>query len=395
MLRVALPCSPGSLGCPPTEGKGRQLRHDVVIVHDYLTQRGGAERVVLSMLEAFPDAPVVTALYEPTTTFPEFSRHRVDMLWPDRVPGLRADHRRGLPLYPAAFGRATMDAEVTLCSSSGFAHGVRATGRKVVYCHAPARWLYDQAPEYLAGWPAPLRTVVRAAAPLLRRWDQRAASSADAYLTNSRAMRDRIARVYGRDADVVPPAAAAPVVREAPRAVPGLAPGFFLVVSRLMTYKNVDAIVDAFASLPDEHLVVVGTGPERARLAARAGVNVTFLGTVDDAQLAWAYEQCAALVAASYEDYGLTPLEAAAHGKPVAVLRYGGFLDTVRDGETGVFFDEPRAESVAGAVRAVAARTWDFARIRAHAAEFDERHFCARLRDAVGRTAGSIDERAR
>ncbi len=371
------------------------MRHDVVIVHDYLTQRGGAERVVLSMLEAFPDAPVVTALYEPTTTFPEFAQHRVTTLWPNRVPGLRGDHRRGLPLYPAAFGRATMDADLTLCSSSGFAHGVRVTGRKVVYCHAPARWLYDQAAEYLGGWPRPVRAALGAMAPALRGWDRRAAASADVYLTNSRAMRDRIARVYGRDAEVVAPAAPSHTVAAPTREVAGLEPGFFLVVSRLLAYKNVDAVIGAFAQLPDQRLVVVGDGPERAHLVASAGANVAFLGAVDDAHLAWLYTHCAALVAASYEDYGLTPLEAAAHGKPVAVLRYGGFLDTVLEGETGLYFDEPRADAVAAALRALLARSWDATRIRAHGDDFDERHFHARLHAAVGRDEPSAKERAR
>lgn len=333
-------------------------RASVAIVHDYLTQRGGAERVVLSILEAFPGAPLYTALYEPDATYPEFADHDVRPLWTNRIAALRRDHRRGLLLYPLAFSGLTVDAEVVICSSSGFAHGVRATGRKVVYCYTPARWLYDQAGTYLAGWPPAVAAALRVAGPALRRWDKRAANTADRYLTSSSVVRDRIAAAYGIEADVVPPPMTIDVTQpQTP--VAGVEAGFVLCVSRLLSYKNVDAVVAAFDSLPDARLVVVGDGPERARLEAMAGANVSSLRRVDDAQLAWLYANCAGTVSASYEDYGLTPLEAAAYGKPSAVLRAGGFLDTVVDGETGVFFDRPVAIDIADAVTDMLHSSWD------------------------------------
>lgn len=351
----------------------------MALVHDYLTQKGGAERVVLAMLEAFPDAPLYTSVYDPDATFPEFRRHDVRPLWTDKVPGLRRDHRRGLLLYPFAFSGLTVDAEVTVCSSSGFAHGVKATGRKLVYCYTPARWLYDEADAYLAAWSPPVRALARTLTGPLRRWDQRAACSADQVVTSSAAVHDRIRRTYRLDATVLPPPL--PVLSAGPqRPLAGVEPGFLLSVGRLLAYKHVDAVVAALAELPDHRLVVVGTGPERDRLAAMAGSSVTFAGEVDDAELRWCYASCAALVSASFEDYGLTPIEAAAHGKPAAVLRRGGFLDTVVEGETGVFFDDPHPPAIADAVDKLLATTWDAAHLAEHAAGYSPAGFAEQLR---------------
>lgn len=354
----------------------------VAIVHDYLTQRGGAERVVLSMLKAFPDAPLYTSLYEPEATYPEFANYDVRPMWTNRLRPLRLDHRRGLPMYPLAFSSLRIpDAQMVLCSSSGFAHGVRTTARKVVYCYTPARWLYEEAGAYMAGWPASVRAANRCVRRPLRAWDRHAASSADAYLTSSSVVRDRIRATYGVDAEVLPPAVSTSVGSGQP--IQRLVPGYVLCASRLLRYKNVDAVVSAFDLLDDARLVVVGDGPERRRLHALAGNNVTFLGRVTDAELRWLYMNCAGLVSAAYEDFGLTPVEAAAIGKPAAVLRAGGFLDTVVDGQTGLFFDALRPESIALAVTCLLNRTWDSRLIRAHAERFGEDRFAESLRRVV------------
>ena len=232
---------------------------------------------------------------------------------------------------------------MAICSSSGWAHGAQVTGAKVVYCHNPARWLY-QRDQYLAGSSRLSAAGLAVLAPALRRWDRRAAATADRYLVNSRAVRARVADVYGIDADVVPPPVDIDV--DGPRRAPaGVEPGFLLCVSRLLPYKNVGAVVEAFARRPDQRLVVVGTGPLADELAAAAPPNVTFLGRVDDDELRWLYGACLGLVAASYEDFGLTPVEAAAFGRPTAALRWGGFLDTIVEGETGVLLRRARARS--------------------------------------------------
>jgi glycosyltransferase involved in cell wall biosynthesis len=156
-----------------------------------------------------------------------------------------------------------------------------------------------------------------------------------------------------------------------------------LCVSRLLSYKNVDAVVAAFEQLPDARLDAVGTGPEQARLEAVAGPNVAILGRAHDGELAWLYANRAAAVSASYEDFGLTPIDAAAYGKPSAVLRAGGFLDTVLEGETGAFFDDPIPAAMAGALDRLLTTDCDGSRIAAHAATFGEVRFNAHLRAVV------------
>jgi glycosyltransferase involved in cell wall biosynthesis len=358
------------------------MPHSIALVHDYLTQRGGAERVAFVLTRALPGAPLYTSLYEPATTFPEFSALDVRPLPLDRIASLRERHRLALPLLAPSFSRLRLSEDVVVCSSSGWAHGVRAAGRKVVYCHTPARWLY-QPENYLRGRGLALRATAAALRPALVRWDRRAAGSADTYLANSSAVAERIRRIYGIEAEVLPPPPA--VVPTGPvEPVEGLESGFVLCVSRLLPYKNLDAVVAAFAQLPDERLVLVGSGPEEAALRGLAGANVTLLGRVSDEQLRFLYRECSGLVAASHEDFGLTPLEAAGFGHPSAVLRWGGFVDTVREGETGIFFESPKPDAVADALRGLRSRRWDADRIRAQADRFSEDRFIERIRAIVG-----------
>jgi glycosyltransferase involved in cell wall biosynthesis len=350
----------------------------VAVVHDYVTQRGGAERVVLAMLEAFPGAPLYTSLYDPERTFPAFGDADVRPLPMNRLPPLRRWHRLAFPLLARAFSRLEVPADVVVCSSSGWAHAARTRGRKVVYCHAPARWLY-QPGRYLRGRRGPASAALLLLRPRLLEWDRRAAASAHRYVANSTEVSRRIRSLYGLEAEVLPPP---PALEPGPdRAVDGIEPGFVLCVSRLLPYKNVDAVIGAVRSLPDERLVVVGSGPEHRRLAADAPANVSFCQSLADEELRWLYGACAAHVSASYEDFGLTPLEAAAFGRPSAVLRFGGFLDTVVEGETGVFFDEPTPQAIRTALVELRARAWDEDVLRRHADRFSKARFVRRLRE--------------
>lgn len=358
----------------------------VAVVHDYLTQRGGAERVARALVNAFPGAPLYTSLYQRSGTFPEFDDVDVRTLPVDRFPLLRRHHRLALPVLAASFSRLHVDADLVVCSSSGWAHGARTTGRKIVYCHTPARWLY-QTDRYLgernrAG--AAALSVVRRS---LVSWDRSAAASADRYVANSRAVRDRVRDIYGRDADVVPPPYA--VDASLPqRSRQGIQPGYILCVSRLLPYKNVAPLLEALAQLPGERLLVVGKGPEAERLTRAAPPNVQLLGTVDDDELRWLYANASMLAAPSYEDFGLTPLEAATFGKPAVALRFGGYLDSVSEGTTGIFFDAPDARLIAEAIRDARARDWDVDAIRAHADGFAEAVFVERMRAIAREVAG-------
>ena len=350
-------------------------RPRVAIAHDYLTQRGGAERVVLAMMRAFPDATVHTMLYDPEGTFPEFRDARIVTSPLDTVRPLRHHHRTALPVLAPFASRLRVDADVTVVSSSGWAHGFDITGRSLVYCYNPARWLY-QGEEYLGDssrW-SPQSLALRVLGPPLRRWDRRAAGRHDRYLAISSVVRERIKATYGIDADVLFPPTV--VVDEGGREPAGpFSSGFHLVVSRLLPYKNVDKVVQAFTSLPDERLLVIGRGPEAARLERMLPDNAALVSDVSDDQLRWAYQHCTALVAPSHEDYGLTPLEAGAFGKPTLALRGGGYLDTVAEGVSGLFFERPEPAAIAAAVRASREVRWDPEAVAAHARRFDESTF--------------------
>jgi glycosyltransferase involved in cell wall biosynthesis len=319
----------------------------VAIAHDYLTQRGGAEKVVLSMSRAFPFAPIYTLLYDPATTYPEFAKRDIRVSGLNRVAPLRKNHRAALPVLPVAAQSVFIDADIVVTSTSGWAHGFRTHGRKLVHCHSPARWLY--LPEqYLGDGSMLKRAALRSVSGYLRSWDRRAALSCDRYLAVSSEIQRRIADVYGIEADVLPSPVAmtrsdsVEPVPEVQRWLRTDEPesAFYLCVSRLLPYKNVDAIVRAFSG-SDRRLVVVGRGPEAEALHRMKTPNVLIVSDLTDAQMAWLYRSCRALIAASFEDYGLTPIEAGVWGRPSVVLRWGGFLDTVEEGITGVYFDHP------------------------------------------------------
>lgn len=355
----------------------------VALVHDYLTQAGGAERVVLHMARAFPGAPIYTSLYEPSTTFAEYAGYDVRTSPLNRVKAFRKEHRLALPVLAPAFSRWEVEADVVLASSSGWAHGIRTRAPKVVYCHAPARWLY-QTDAYVGGHTARRLAATALRAPLLR-WDRRAARTATRYLANSSVVRDRIRAAYGIDACLLfPPPGLAPSGPSTP--LDGVEPGFLLVVSRLLPYKNVDVAIAALR--PGQRLVVVGGGPEEAALRAKAPKSVTFVRRADDATLRWLYANASALVAPSFEDFGLTPLEAAGAGTPTVALRAGGYLDTIREGETGVFFDAVTPDAVARAVAEAAGRDWDRGVLTSHAEAFGPDRFAEGLHAAVAEAAG-------
>lgn len=353
----------------------------VAIVHDYLTQRGGAERVAQAMHRGFPDAPIYTSLYDPGGTFPGFAAADVHPSPLNRVGALRRHHRLALPVLAPTFSAMSVDADAVLCSSSGWAHGVRTRGRKVVYCYAPARWLY-QPDAYLAHRGRGTAALLRVLRPALLRWDRRAASSADVYLAISNRTRELIRQAYGIDAEVLHPPRG--IDSDGPQQhLRGMTPGFFLCVSRLLAYKHVDAVLEAFEKLPGEQIVVVGAGPDADRLRGLAPPNAVFHTSVSDAELRWLYANARALIGASFEDFGLTPVEAGAFGTPSLVLRFGGYLDTVIEGETGLYFDEPSPPAIARVVQELDRAALDADTIRTHAGQFEEARFVERLRRVV------------
>jgi glycosyltransferase involved in cell wall biosynthesis len=315
----------------------------VAIAHDYLNQRGGAERVVVELARIFPGAPVYTSLYRADSTFPEFARLDVRTSPIDRLP-VDTRFRTLLPLYPAAFrALSPLHEDIVVSSSSGWAHGIRTDPDSihVVYCHTPARWLYETE-AYLPGGPkraltAPLRGA-------LRRWDRNAAHRADLYLANSEHVSRRIRAAYGIEARVLHPPVRTDGLRPTTRG------DRLLVISRLLPYKRVDLIVDA-ASEAGLGLDVVGTGPSLDELRARAGSSVTFHGRVEEDSLRELLLGCRALCFPGSEDFGIVPVEANAAGKPVIGFAEGGVLETQVEGRTATFFGEPTPAAALDAIR--------------------------------------------
>jgi glycosyltransferase involved in cell wall biosynthesis len=353
------------------------------IAHDYLTQRGGAEKVVLAMARAFPDAVIYTTLYDPESTFPEFKDLNVRVGPLNRVALFRRHHRLAMPVLAFVVSLAKpIRADVLLVSSSGWAHGFRTTGSKIVYCYSPARWLY-QRDRYLGDSArVSSKMMLALVTPLLRRWDRRAARSADGYIAISNIVRDRIRDTYALDSVVLPaPCTIETHLPKEPVKISAVSAeaGFYLCVSRLLPYKNVDQIIHSFVG-SSRTLVIVGSGPDERLLQEIADDNIVMLKNLTDEQMRWLYSECRAVVAASYEDFGLTPLEAAAYGKPSAVLRWGGFLDTMVEGTTGVYFDEPEPKAIRRAIDKLELASWDAEVIRDHEAQFEEPEFAAGLR---------------
>lgn len=365
----------------------------VSIAHDYLTQRGGAERVVLAMHRAFPEATIYTTLYDPDGTYPEFRDATIVTSPLNRVPVFRRNHRAALPLLAPAANALKVPGDVVVTSSSGWAHGFRVAGRKLVYCHSPARWLYLSR-QYLGGerTRSLMALALAGLKPALVPWDRRAASRADRYVANSTVVHERIGEVYGFDAAMFHPPHSVDVTSQL-EPIPGFEQfvgegGHFLVVSRLLPYKNVDQAVEAFRGL-EERLLVIGEGPLRAALEERLPENVRLASRLTDAQLRWAYSTSKALLAPSHEDFGITPLEAGAWGRPTIALRAGGYLDTIVEGVTGEFIERPSAAAMREAILAFDPADWEPRHIREHVERFSEERFRTWLRAEVAYLAHS------
>jgi glycosyltransferase involved in cell wall biosynthesis len=351
---------------------------DAVVAHDYLTQRGGAERVALEVARTFAARDVVTSVYAPERTFDGFAGFEVHESRSRALHRLNGDMRRALPFLAGAWSRLPpISADVVVCSSSGWAHGVRTTAGtlKVVYCHNPARWLY-QRDDYVRGHPPAVRLALQGLSPSLRRWDQRAAATADVYIANSTSVAARVHRVYGIDAEVIHP----PVTIDVggpQEPVAGVSPGAFLTVSRARGYKGTQRLIAAFAGMPRQRLVIVGM-PAASDLPA----NVVAVGQVSDSQLRWLYAGSRALISVSREDFGLTPVEAGAFGTPALLLRAGGFLDSTEEGVSGAFIENESVEAITRAVGAFP-DDWNPAAVQGNAARFSPDAFGSRLRAVI------------
>ncbi|HEX9544055.1 MAG TPA: glycosyltransferase [Pyrinomonadaceae bacterium] len=349
----------------------------IAVFHDNFAQMGGAEKVAEEIYNLLPGASLHSTIAVQKVLSRGLQQANIKTSWMQYLPGLRRHFRHYFLFYPFAVESVDLSAyDLIVSCCFGYAKGVRK--RKdaihVCYCHTPMRWVwrYEDYSER-AGFGPLARWILPLLLSLLKRWDLRAACRPDYFIANSQAVAKRIKTFYGRDSIVIPPPI--DVSRFQPDTVQG---DYYLVLSRLVPYKRIDLAVAACTKL-NRKLLVVGDGPDRARLEKIAGPSVRFLGRQSDEAVARYAARCRALLFPGEEDFGMTPLEVNAAGRPVIAFRAGGALETVVEGRTGLFFDRPESDSLIQAIEEFELRNWDSQLLRSHAAKFDRAVFSNRL----------------
>lgn len=354
----------------------------LALVHDWLNQVGGAEDVLTELLKLWPDSPVYTSIHAPERMPPAINEADVHALWLNRLPGIHSHHQLFLPLYPLAWSGLTLrDQDVILSNKSGFCTLLRHHQRAlhICYCLTPTRYLW-QLDEYMERerLGAPLRHALRPLVSLLRRQDFAAAQRVHHFIAISSAVRRRIRDCYQRDSTLIFP----PV--DTQRFSPAAQhEDYLLIVSRLVPYKRIDLAVRAANQL-GLPLKVGGSGRDLQRLRAMAGPTVEFLGRVPDAELPQLMARCRAFLFPGHEDFGITPVQAQAAGRPVIAFGAGGALDTVLPGHTGELFHDQTVESLMSTLAELDVNRYDSHAIRAHALRFDTQVFQQQMRAFVG-----------
>jgi glycosyltransferase involved in cell wall biosynthesis len=341
----------------------------IAIVHDYFTQRGGAERVAEQLCAMLPDADVFSTVALPRMLPATLSSDQVRTSWMQSLPGMHKYHRYYFAIYP--LGVRSLDLtgyDVVISSSSGYVKGVRTRpdAFHICYCHTPMRWVwrYDDYAQR-ENFGASARYVLPIVLKALRAWDRNAARQPDQFVANSRIVAQRIESVYGRHSVVIPP----PI--DVNRFyITSDQEDYFLVLSRLVAYKRIDIAIGA-CNLLGLNLKIIGDGPDRKRLEGMGGPTVQFLGRVADADIQQYVGKCQALLFPGEEDFGMVPLEVASAGRPTIAFRGGGATETIIDGITGLFFDKPETASLIAALEEFPRHIWSPYLLRNHAMQFD------------------------
>jgi glycosyltransferase involved in cell wall biosynthesis len=357
----------------------------LALIHDYLAQAGGAERVLSLMNRVYPDSPIYTSIYDPESTLSDFRGLDIRTSFLQKWPiANKRFHKLALPFFASAFESFDLsEFDVVLSSASSFAKGV-LTGPNtchICYCHTPARFAW-QNKAYLEQSRSTSRIapILQPMMSRLRRWDLDAAGRVDYFIANSYNIARRIRKYYRRDVAAVihPPVNLGRFQIAPPREVGD----YFLVLSRLIGYKRIDIAIKACNEL-QVPLHIIGDGPDAADLKAIAGPTIRFLGWMPDTEVVHEIARCRALIFAGEEDFGITPLEAMAAGRPVVAYGAGGALESVLDRKTGVFFEQQTSHSLAAALVEIMSMDFDPEFNRRHASRFDESVFENTLRRFV------------
>jgi len=362
----------------------------VALIHDFLIRFGGAERVLQALCEIFPKAPIYTLLYDEKKMGEFFPKEKIRTSFLQKFPKfLQNRYKYLLPLLPIAPETFDLrDFDLIISSSSSFAKGIvpRVNTLHICYCHNPMRFAWDYSLFYLKEQKKGffLNPLLKVSLHFLRIWDRNAAQRADYFIANSKATQKRILKYYRKEAEIIYP----PVEVKNPKSQilnPKIQePDYFLIVSQLTPYKKIDVAVAAFNKLKLP-LVIIGEGPERKRLQNLAKENIKFLGWQPDEVVRQYYQNCAAFIFSGEDDFGIAPVEAMGFGKPVLALRCGGALDSVIEGVTGEFFDDPDPAVLADGVRRLRENLPNYnpVEIKKQARKFSKERFIEELQDFI------------
>jgi glycosyltransferase involved in cell wall biosynthesis len=342
---------------------------NIALVHDYLVQYGGAERVLENFCELFPHAPIYTLIYDEKATHGRFRNRRIYTSFLQQWPLSKSRHRL-FPLFmPSAIESFDFSRyDVVLSDSSSFAKGIITPSETlhICYMHTPMRYVWDDCQRYAREfhYPKPVKLLVPFFVNAIRLWDKASADRPDKIIANSTFVAERIGKYYRREAEVIHP----PVNIDAFHT--GNRGEYFLMVGRLIAYKRHDIAIEAFnrSGLP---LTIIGRGPEEARLRKQAKANIRFLGRVSDEKLVEYYANCRAFLFPQEEDFGIVAIEAIASGKPVIAYRGGDIIRHIREGSEGVFFDKQTPQAIIDAVDRFEQQSFDAEAIRASSKRFD------------------------
>jgi len=355
----------------------------IALVHDFLIYYGGAEKVLEVLAEMFPQAPIYTLLYDKEKMRGKFEDREIHTSFLQKFPKfLRKRFRWFLPLLPTA--PETFDLrefDLVISTSGAWCKGIvtKLNTIHVAYIHSPMRFVWDYNERYLKeNRKEKIRFLLRPILNYLRIWDKMAADRPDYLIANSCYTQERIKKYYGKESVVIYPPADIFTDKNPSPTLPFKKgeSGYFLIVSRLSSYKRIDVAVNAFNKL-DLPLIIIGEGNQKKYLESFAGENVKILGWQSEEKRQWYYKNARALVAVSVEDFGIAPVEAMSYGVPVVALRDGGFLETIVEGKTGEFFDAPTVEVLADGVRRFLENesSYDKEKIKNRAKEFSKEKF--------------------
>lgn len=361
----------------------------IALVHDYLVQYGGGERVLETLCELFPRAPIYTLVYDEKNILGAFKDRMIRTSFLQKIPLARSKHRLFPLLMPLAIEEFDLSKyDLVISTSNSYAKGINATSMHICYCHTPMRYAWDDCHKYLRefGYPSILKKVVPFAMNYIRLWDRVSAERVNYYIANSQCVANRIKKYYRKDSTII-----YPPVDISHFQISDTLEDYFLIVSRLLPYKRFDIAIQAFKKLGIP-LKIIGEGPDEKRLKkmARGVANIEFLGRLPDNKVGEYFSKCQAFIFPSEEDFGIVQVEAMASGRPVIAYRAGGALEIIEEGKTGLFFDEQTSESLEQALVNFKSKDFDARVIRESAKRFNKDIFKEKFKEFVEGVMGEI-----